>query len=49
MYTPVKDGALLAFITTYKIEGEKLNGLEIFSQATWNGKVYASKKDFKMN
>ena len=36
-------------IVTYKIEGEKPNGLERFSQAAWNGKVYASKKDFKMN
>ena len=49
VYTPVKDGALLTFVVTYKLEGEKKNGLENFSQATWNGKVYASKKDFKMN
>ena len=49
IYTPVKDGALLTMIVTYKIEGIKENGLEKYSQATWNGKVYASKKDFKMN
>ncbi len=49
VYTPVKDGALLTMIVTYKIKGEKENGLERFSQATWNGKVYASKNDFKMN
>ena len=49
IYTPVKDGALLTMIVTYKIEGVKENGLERYSQATWNGKVYASKKDFKMN
>ncbi len=49
VYTPVKDGALLTMIVTYKIEGEKENGLEKYSQAAWNGKVYASKKDFKMN
>ena len=49
IYTPVKDGALLTMIVTYKIEGVKENGLEKYSQATWNGKVYASKKDFKMN
>ena len=49
IYTPVKDGALLTMIVTYKIEGIKENGLEKYSQATWNGKVYSSKKDFKMN
>lgn len=49
VYTPVKDGVLLSMIVTYKIKGEKQNGLERFSQATWNGKVYASKNDFKMN
>ena len=49
IYTPVKDGALLTMIVTYKIEGIKENGLERYSQATWNGKVYSSKKDFKMN
>ena len=49
IYTPVKDGALLTMIVTYKIEGVKENGLEKYSQATWNGKVYSSKKDFKMN
>ena len=49
VYTPVKDGALLTMIVTYKIEGKKENGLEKYSQAAWNGKVYASKKDFKMN
>ena len=49
VYTPVKDGALLTMIVTYKMEGEKSNGLEKFSQVAWNGKVYASKKDFKMN
>jgi hypothetical protein len=49
VYTPVKDGALLTMIVTYKMEGENSNGLERFSQAAWNGKVYASRKDFKMN
>ena len=49
IYTPVKDGALLTMIVTYKIEGVKENGLERYSQATWNGKVYSSKNDFKMN
>ena len=49
IYTPVKDGALLTMIVTYKIEGIKENGLEKYSQATWNGKVYSSKNDFKMN
>ncbi len=49
IYTPVKDGALLTMIVTYKMVGEKPNGLEKFSQAAWNGKVYSSKKDFKMN
>jgi len=49
VYTPVKDGALLTMIVTYKMEGEKSNGLEKFSQVAWNGKVYSSKKDFKMN
>ena len=49
IYTPVKDGALLTMIVTYKMDGVKENGLEKYSQATWNGKVYTSKKDFKMN
>ena len=49
IYTPVKDGALLTMIVTYKIEGQKTNGLERYSQCAWNGKVYASKKEFKMN
>ena len=49
VYTPVKYGALLTMIVTYKIEGEKPKGLERFSQAAWNGKVYASKNDFKLN
>ena len=49
VYTPVKDGALLTMIVTYKMEGEKSNGLEKFSQVAWNGKVCPSKKDFKMN
>ena len=30
VYTPVKDGALLTMIVTYKMEGEKSNGLEKF-------------------
>jgi hypothetical protein len=45
----VKDGALLTMIVTYRIEGEKENGLERFSQCAWNGKVYSAKKEFKMN
>jgi hypothetical protein len=49
VYTPVKDGALLTMIVTYRIEGEKENGLERFSQCAWNGKVYSAKKEFKMN
>ena len=48
-YTPVKDGALLTMIVTFKIEGVKPNGLENFSQTVWNGKVYASKSEFKLN
>ena len=32
VYTPVKDGALLTMIVTYKMEGEKSNGLEKFIQ-----------------
>ena len=36
-------------IVTYKMDGVKENGLEKYSQATWSGKVYATKKDFKMN
>lgn len=38
-YTAVKDGALLTFIVTYKMTGERKNGLENISVATWNGKV----------
>ena len=49
VYTPVKDGALLTIIVTFKMEGENPNGLEKFTQVAWNGKVYASKTDFKMN
>ena len=49
VYTPVKDGALVTMIVTYKLEGVKENGLEKYSQAAWKGKVYAAKKDFKMN
>ena len=37
IYTPVKDGALLTMIVTYKIEGQKTNGLERYSQCAWNG------------
>ena len=36
-------------IVTYKTKGEKENDLERFSQAVWNGKIYDSKNDFKMN
>ena len=49
VYTPVKDGALLTIIVTFKMEGENPNGLEKYTQVTWNGKVYDSRKDFKMN
>ena len=49
VYTPVKYGALLTIIVTLKLEGEKPKGLERFSQYVWNGKVYASKNDFKLN
>lgn len=49
VYTPVKDGALLTMIVTFKIEGEKANGLERYTQVATNRKVYASKKVFKMN
>ena len=49
IYVPVKDGALLTIIVTFKIKGEKENGLEKFSQCCWNGKVYANEKLFKMN
>jgi len=31
IYTPVKNGALVRKIITYKMEGENLNGLEKFS------------------
>ena len=31
------------------MEGENPNGLEKYTQVTWNGKVYDSRKDFKMN
>jgi len=48
-YNQVKDGALLSFIVTYKIEGTNNEGLERYSTACWNGKVYASRKLFKMN
>ena len=47
VYTPVKDGALVSMIVTFKMEGG--DELEKYSQVTINGKVYASKKDFKMN
>ena len=36
-------------MVTYKMEGEKSIGSEKFRQVAWNGKVYASKKDIKMN
>lgn len=49
VYTPVKDGALFSMIVTFKMEGEKPNGLEKYSQVTSNGKVYASKRSFNMN
>ena len=47
IYTPVKDGALISMIVTFKMYEN--NDLEKFSQVTLNGKVYAAKKDFKMN
>ena len=49
IYTPVKDGALVSMIITFKMEGEKEKGLEKYSQVVNNGKVYAFKKKFKMN
>lgn len=49
VYTPVKDGALFSMIITFKMKGENPNGLEKYSQVTSNGKVYASKTNFKMN
>ena len=49
IYTPVKDGALLTMIVTYRMKGEKENGLEKLSQCCWNGKIYANEKTFKMN
>ena len=36
IYTLVKDGALAKMIMAYKMEGEKSNGLENFSQTTKN-------------
>lgn len=48
-YIPVKDGVLLSFIVTYKMEGLNNDGLEKFSTATWNGKVYSNKNSFKLN
>ena len=49
VYTPVNDGALITFIVTYKSEDKKENGSLKYSQATWNGKVYATKNEFKLN
>ncbi len=40
---------MLSIIVSYKIKGEKPDGLEKFSQSTWNGKVYNTKNDFIMN
>ena len=47
IYTPVKDGALVSMIVTFKMEGE--SNYENYSQVTINGKVYSAKNDFKMN
>ena len=44
-----KDGVLLSFIVTYKMEGSNNEGLEKFSTAAWNGKIYSNKNSFKMN
>ena len=49
VYTPVKDGALVTMTVVFQIIKENEDGLERFSHATWNGKVYSSKKDFKLN
>lgn len=48
IYTPVKDGALISLIVTFKME-EDDNNLEKISQVTLNGKVYSSKKEFKLD
>ena len=49
IYTPVKDGALISMIITYKMEGEKPNGQEKISQTCKNGKVYSSKNKFALH
>ena len=47
IYTPVKDGALISMIVTFKMDGN--NDLEKFSQITLNGKVYSSRNNFKLD
>ena len=47
IYTPVKDGALISMIVTFKMDGN--NDLEKFSQVTLNGKVYSSRNNFKLD
>jgi len=49
IYTQVKDGALVTMIVVYKLVGENQEGLERISHATWNGKVYSKKNEFKLN
>ena len=49
VYTPVKDGALVTMTVVFQIIKENEDGLERFSHATWNGKVYSKKNDFKLN
>ena len=47
IYTPVKDGAFISMIVTFKMDGN--NDLEKFSQVTLNGKVYSSRNNFKLD
>ena len=47
IYTPVKDGALISMIVTFKMDGN--NDIEKFSQVTLNGKVYSSRNNFKLD
>ena len=47
IYTPVKDGALISMIVTFKMYEN--NDLEKFSQVTLNGKVYSSRNNFKLD
>lgn len=49
VYSPVKDGVLVTMNVVFKMAEENEDGLENISHATWNGKIYSNKKDFKLN